>query len=136
MLPSDASPEARVRGRTALRRYLAVVVVEFVAIFLAANLLGSAGLDPLIPLVVGLHFLPLAAVFGVRLYYVTGALIPIPATVSVVALLIGTTLGNPFGWSLVSRWRDHSGGPVGYSVRSPAHRGALVGTNRSGRPVK
>jgi hypothetical protein len=104
-LPSDSSPEARARGRTARRRYLAVVAGEFIVIFLAANVLGSAGLAPLIPpviaLVVGLHFLPLAAVFRVRLYYLTGALISIPAAVAAVALLMGVTLGNPFGWPVV-----------------------------------
>ena len=58
-------------------------------------------IPPVIALVVGLHFLPLAAVFGVRLYYLTGALISISAAVAAVALLMGVTLGNPFGWSVV-----------------------------------
>ena len=49
---------------------------------------------------VGLHFLPLTAVFGVRLYYLTGALIFIPAVVAAVALLTGVTLDSPFGWSV------------------------------------
>jgi hypothetical protein len=50
-----------------------------------------------VALVVGLHFLPLTAVFGVRLYYLTGALIFIPAVVAAVALLMGVTLDSPFG---------------------------------------
>jgi hypothetical protein len=103
-LPRRSTPEASARGRAAGRRYAAVVAVEFVAVFVVANLLGSAGLTPFIPpvvaLIVGLHFLPLAAIFGVRAYYLTGALISLVA-MAAVALLLGVTPDDPFGPSFV-----------------------------------
>ena len=104
-LSSNTSEEARARGKARGRRFLLVFGVEFVSIFLAAYLLGVAGLEgfipPVIALIVGLHFIPLAAVFGVRLYYLTGALISLVATVSLVSLLFGVTLGGEFGWAVV-----------------------------------
>ena len=104
-LPRNTSEESRARGKTQGRRFLLVFGVEFASIFVAANLLGIAGLEgfipPVIALIVGLHFLPLAAVFGVRLYYLTGVLISVVATVALVALLFGVTLGGEFGWAVV-----------------------------------
>ena len=104
-LPQRSTPEARARGRAAGRRYAAVVALEFVAIFVVASLLGSAGLTPFIPpvvaLIVGLHFLTLAAIFGVSAYYLTGTLIALIAVAAVVALLLGVTPEDPFGPSVV-----------------------------------
>lgn len=103
-LPADASEEARRRGRTRGRRFSAVFAVEFAAIALASGLLGTAGLDRFIPpvtaLLVGVHFLPLGAVFGMGLYYLTGALITLVATIAVAAPLLGVTLGGAFAWSV------------------------------------
>lgn len=104
-LPTSTSEESRARGKTQGRRFLLVFGVEFASIFVAASLLGIAGLEgfipPVIALIVGLHFLPLAAVFGVRLYYLTGILISLVAAVALVALLFGVTLGGEFGWAIV-----------------------------------
>lgn len=53
-----------------------VTTVEFGLIFatvLVCRLAGRGELIlPIIALIVGLHFIPLAAIFGVRIYYVTG----------------------------------------------------------------
>jgi hypothetical protein len=104
-LPSSTSEEARARGKAQGRRFFLVFGVEFVSIFLAAYLLGIAGFDgfipPVIALIVGLHFIPLAAVFGVRLYYPTGILISSVAVVALVAMLFGVTLGGEFGWAVM-----------------------------------
>lgn len=104
-LPTSASEEARARGKAQSRRFFLVFAVEFASIFVAANLLGIAGFEgfipPVIALIVGLHFIPLATVFGVRLYYLTGVLVSLVAVVALVALLFGVTLGGEFGWAVV-----------------------------------
>jgi hypothetical protein len=50
--------------------------IEIVVIFAVSNILSALGLDRLIlaaiAVVVGLHFLPLAALFRVAVHYVTG----------------------------------------------------------------
>lgn len=104
-LPPNRSADARARGKDQGRRFLFVLGIEFAAIALASYLLGVTGRAELIPpvvgLLVGLHFLPLASVFGVRLYYLTGTLMTLIAAVAVIALLSGITPGGAFEWSAV-----------------------------------
>jgi len=51
--------------------------LEGIAIALAVVLLGRYGMGTFIPavvaLIVGLHFFPLAGLYGVKVYYLTGA---------------------------------------------------------------
>ena len=134
-LPPSTSEEARAQGKAQGRRFFLVFAIELGSIFLAASLLGSAGLEgfipPVIALIVGLHFLPLAAVFKVRLYYLTGILISLVAAVALVALLVGMTLGGVFGWAVVVGiatalilWATALG--VLYTVGGLLHPGARV----------
>jgi hypothetical protein len=63
---------------------------EALLIALASILLSANRLDdfivPVIALIVGLHFLPLAWLFQVRFYYATGALISLVAVVTLLAV--------------------------------------------------
>ncbi len=65
------------KSRRAKRVFHTVNAMQWVLIFIGANLLSRHGLSawivPMIILVVGLHFLPLAFVFSNRPHYVTGA---------------------------------------------------------------
>jgi hypothetical protein len=84
------------------RRFTVVVAAEFVAIAAAVNILGRTGhsrwLPAVICAVVGLHFVPLAHLFRVRLYYATAAALCLVATFTMV---LGATTGRASLWQLV-----------------------------------
>lgn len=93
-IPIDTSPEARARGQ-AIGKRLGIsfgVIFGSEALFIAAasSILGSTGQDayivPVIILIVGLHFLPLAPVFNVRLYYLTGALLILASLITLISI--------------------------------------------------
>jgi hypothetical protein len=71
-LPGNSSLNAEKMGRN----FRIVLIAEVLLIVLAIVLLGRSGHPDLITasiaLIVGLHFLPLAAIFRVPLYYTTG----------------------------------------------------------------
>jgi hypothetical protein len=77
-LPDSQDPAEAAKGKHAGRLFGIIFGAEGALIGLASALLGRAGLGDWIPvaaaLIVGLHFLPLAHVFEMPLYYWTGAL--------------------------------------------------------------
>ncbi len=56
---------------------------------------------PVIALIVGVHFLPLAALFQVPTYYVTGIAMALLGAIGLGALLLGIGIGgsDPYNWS-------------------------------------
>ncbi|HET7034769.1 MAG TPA: hypothetical protein VFI42_03735 [Thermomicrobiaceae bacterium] len=87
-LPDDEGDHAAENRRQ--RGFIAINVVEFgsiaIAVF-ACNVTQQLHLlVPLIALIVGLHFLPLAALFHVRTYYVTGVLLCLLAVLGLFAI--------------------------------------------------
>lgn len=76
-LPGDDSPQARARRGRIIRRFNLVFGLQGVAIALAVFLLVRYDLGTLVPavvaLIVGVHFFPLAGLYGVRAYHATGA---------------------------------------------------------------
>ena len=83
-----AAPPRTAEGRIMMRRFVPVVVAEVVAIMVVNSICAvTQHLELLVPLdllIVGIHFLPLAWIFGVPRYYVTGGLF---------CLVIALTLG-------------------------------------------
>ena len=83
-----SSPTAMRFDSTAWRVYLVVVAIEIVACVALAVWAGTAGrsdlIAPLVLAVVGIHFLPLAAVFGQPIMAWTGA--------ALTALAVGAAL--------------------------------------------
>jgi hypothetical protein len=77
-IPSVDDPSAAAKGKRAGMWFGIIFGAECGVIALCSALLARAGLSVWIPievaLIVGLHFLPLARVFEVPLYYWTGAL--------------------------------------------------------------
>jgi hypothetical protein len=77
-LPDSNDPVATAKGRRAGTLFGIIFGAEGALIGLASALLARAGLGDWIPvaaaLIVGLHFLPLAHVFEMPLYYWTGVL--------------------------------------------------------------
>lgn len=89
-LRTRASPSAR-RGRSSAhpgRDFARVNLAQTVLILVAVLGFARAGLPLLIApatcLVVGLHFFPLARIFGIPLYLVTGAVLAVVAAVGFV----------------------------------------------------
>ncbi|MGH3436471.1 MAG: hypothetical protein ACRDRN_08375 [Sciscionella sp.] len=78
-------------GRAGVNRQFGLVVAaEFVGIGIVAGVLGATGHALWIPAVVcagvGFHFLPLARLFHLRMYYVTGWLLVLIAVATVVVV--------------------------------------------------
>jgi hypothetical protein len=77
-LPDHHDPVAAARGKRAGSLFGIIFGLEGGLIALCSALLGRSGRGDWIPVVIGLivgvHFIPLAHVFQVRLYYWTGAL--------------------------------------------------------------
>jgi hypothetical protein len=84
-------PVAAAKGKRAGMLFGIIFGIEGVSIWLCAMLLGHLGLGTWIPIaiamIVGLHFIPLARVFEVPLYYWTGAL-------TVMGMLACSLIGN------------------------------------------
>jgi hypothetical protein len=78
-----------------MRRFGIVVGVEYFTLGAIAGVLSGLHLEQWVPVAicagVGLHFLPLAAVFRVPLYYVTGAALVVLAVVTVIAVHSGAS---------------------------------------------
>jgi hypothetical protein len=106
-LPKTVSPEDKAMGKRIGIWFGIVFGLEFVLIALASILLSTFQLDrfiaPVIALIVGLHFLPLARLFRISTYYVTGVLLSTLALIAIVALIVGLTIAgpSPYNWSLV-----------------------------------
>jgi len=77
-IPSIADPVAAAKGKRAGTLFGIIFGIECGLIWLCATLLAHLGLSIWIPIavaiIVGLHFIPLARVFEVPLYYWTGVL--------------------------------------------------------------
>lgn len=93
-IPVDMSPEGRARGNAIGKRlgtsFGVIFGSEALFIAIASSILGSVQQDafivPVIVLIVGAHFLPLAPVFNVRLYYVTGTLLILASVITLLAI--------------------------------------------------
>ncbi len=80
-------------GRSTWPVFTVVVIAEIVAINLAALLLGRyhlvSCLIPLIAVIVGLHFYPLARLFHMPIYNITGTAMTLAGAAGVAAILAG-----------------------------------------------
>lgn len=96
-LTRDDSPQARTHHKHLSRWFNLVFGLQGIAIVLAVVLLGRYGLGSFIPaavaLIVGVHFFPLARLYGVRTYHVTGAAL---CGAALVAFLLAPASRLPF----------------------------------------
>jgi uncharacterized membrane protein YhdT len=90
LLP-DSSSESAERGRRVGMQFGLVFGAEFVLIAIASRVLASVGRDsliiPVIAVIVGAHFLPLAGLFHVRTYYATGGTLAAIGLAGVIGVL-------------------------------------------------
>jgi hypothetical protein len=107
VLPSGGDSEEAVYGDKTGRWFGLVFTIEALAIFVAARVLSISShntlIAPVIALIVGIHFLPLAALFRVRAYYVTGTVLSLLAIICIVAVTRGLNFGGSslFIWSSI-----------------------------------
>jgi len=90
-------------GRRRISRRFAIVVgIEWIGLFILAGALGATGHEVVIPAVValgvGLHFIPLARLFGVGVYHLTAVLMSLSA---VAAMVLAPLVGRPALWTLL-----------------------------------
>jgi len=105
-LPKTVSVEDAAVGKRIAMWFGMIFGLEMVLIALASILLSLFRVDrfiaPTTALIVGIHFFPLARLFRVPVYYLTGALLSVLALVALVALLFGLPIAgsSPYNWSL------------------------------------
>lgn len=104
-LPADDHPESLSNEKWTMRLFYLDFYSEGAAIVLAIIICNVTNHDayivPVIALIVGLHFLPLAALFKVWLYYVTGALMIVIPLVVMIAVPATTLIGRANGWMVI-----------------------------------
>ncbi len=106
-LPKEPSREDGVRRRSIVRGFGIIFGLEIALIALVSMLLSifplSRFIAPTTALIVGIHFIPLASLFRVKIGYVTGTLLCLLALIALVALLFGVPLAgsSPYHWSLL-----------------------------------
>lgn len=90
-LPEQSSAEETGRGKRMGFWFNIVFIIQGVAIGITIAVCNAVNQTELIPfiiaIIVGLHFIPLAALFQIRLYYVVGGLL---CLISLIALLMGS----------------------------------------------
>lgn len=109
-LPVDRSPEAIAYGRERGRFYgkwfgiifgLEIVLISVTNILLYSVLNHPEYAMPIMALIVGVHFLPLAPVFQVKLYYVTGTLVALMGVIMLIAVPVTQTIGQARAWDVI-----------------------------------
>jgi hypothetical protein len=105
-LPKSVSPVDAAIGKRIAVWFGIIFGIEILLIALANILLSTFQLDlfitPVTALIVGIHFFPLARLFRVPVYYLTGVLLSALALVALVALLLNLPIASPslYNWSL------------------------------------
>ncbi|GCE18847.1 DUF7010 family protein [Dictyobacter kobayashii] len=109
-LPVDRSPAAKALGKEKGRYYgrwfgsifgLEIIVILIANILIYKVFKRPAYSMPVIAIIVGLHFLPLASVFQVRAYYITGTLVALVGVVVMLAIPATQTFGSARAWDVV-----------------------------------
>lgn len=106
-LPHRNTPAASQERRRRRRWFAIIFATEMIAITIAGVICRAVNrLDlflPLIMLIVGIHFWPLAALFYVRNYYVVGVLLCLVAIITLLVVPEGFRLRNHLvaGWQVV-----------------------------------
>jgi hypothetical protein len=107
-LPRDTSPEAKAYGMAQGRRYgkwfgivfgLEIVIISIgnIILYIAHH---AEFVTPFMAIVVGLHFLPLAPLFHIRLYYLTGTLMVLVGLVVMLAVPVTMMVGQGRAWDV------------------------------------
>ncbi len=92
-------------GRVMLRRFYTTVIAEVIAIMVVNGICAvTQHLELLVPLdllIVGVHFLPLAWIFGVPRYYVTGGLFFLVIALTLGLIPVQLQIGAADAWFVI-----------------------------------
>lgn len=88
-----------------MRRFIPVVIAEVVAIMVVNSICAvTQHLELLVPLdllIVGIHFLPLAWIFGVPRYYATGGLFCLVIALTLGSIPVQLQIGAAAAWFVI-----------------------------------
>jgi hypothetical protein len=97
-----AASNSHAQGRRLVRRFGTIVAAEGIAIAIVSGVCTNTHhgrfIVPLALLIVGLHFLPLARMFAVPRYYVTGALFCVIPVVTMLSVPQSAHIGHSLSW--------------------------------------
>jgi len=105
-LPETLSQEDEAESKRIWVWFGIIFGIEFLLIAISSTLLSTFQRDvfiaPAIALIVGIHFFPLARLFRVPVFSMTGELLSVLALVALIALLLGLPIAgsSPYNWSL------------------------------------
>jgi Family of unknown function (DUF7010) len=97
-LPRDTAPARKRPGRAFGLVFGLEIVIIALSIFLLNVLHHPEFRLPFVAIVVGVHFLPLARIFNVRLYYVVGVLLVLASVAVMLAVPVSTMIGIRSAW--------------------------------------
>lgn len=125
-LPREASPEIVATRKNFSRRFGLVVALETFAL-LAANIVllwinHYEYLVPIVLLIVGVHFFPVAILFKMWPYHFTAAIFSLAAIAPLVSMPVTTTIGHVSSWIVLPT----AGGAIGAWLTA----GCLLGIER------
>jgi uncharacterized protein (DUF2062 family) len=108
-LPRDTSPEAVAQGRAIGRRLglqfgiiFGLEIVIAVLVYVILHILNHPEFFfPLLAIIVGAHFLPLAPIFHVRVYYATGILLCLVGVFVLLATPSTAMMGGALLWDVL-----------------------------------
>jgi len=104
-LPNVMTPEARAEARRTNRNSGIILVVETLTIVVVDTILGITHhptlTAPVTSLIVGLFFFPIAILFKVPIYYLTGTLVTLLSIIAIVALFLGVVGVGPYPWAVI-----------------------------------
>lgn len=104
-LPGGVSPRTREEGRAIRRRFAWVFGAELAALAVVNPILAFTGHFKLLPsldvMIIGIHFLPLARIFRVPRYYVTGLLFCAIPTAMLLSMSQHARVGNAVAWFVI-----------------------------------
>ena len=105
-LPKALSQEDKAESKRIWMWFGIIFGIEFLLIAISSILLSTFQVDvfiaPATALIVGIHFFPLARLFRVPVFSITGGLLSVLALVALIALLLGLPIAgsSPYNWSL------------------------------------
>jgi len=104
-LPNVMTPEAQAEARRTNRNSGIILVVETLTIVVVDTILGITHhptlTAPVTSLIVGLFFFPIALLFKVPIYYLTGTLVTLLSIIAIVALFLGVVGIGPYTWAVI-----------------------------------
>ncbi len=104
-LPHDNSAQAIATQKVLMRRFGMIVASEIVGFILTSIVCGLLNryeyIPPLDVIIFGVHLIPLAALFDMRIYYATGVLASVVAIITMLVVPSNAMIGQALSWLVI-----------------------------------